>query len=104
VFRVLKRFRFLRGTAFDPFGYSAERRAERSLITEYEALIEEIIPALRPGNHWLAVQLASLPAEIRGYGPVKAAAMAKVGARRDELLQKFRIAAEAAPARESVVQ
>ncbi len=90
LFRVLKRLRFLRGTPCDPFGYGAERRAERRLIAEYEALIAEILTALSPENHALAVQLAALPAEIRGYGPVKAAAMAKTRTRHEELLRRFR--------------
>jgi indolepyruvate ferredoxin oxidoreductase len=70
-FRVLARFRGLRGTAFDPFGYSADRRLERQLIDDYFALIEKLLARLSSENHALAVQLASLPEKIRGFGPVK---------------------------------
>ena len=76
-FRVLARARFLRGTPFDPFGHSAERRAERRLIRDYEALIEEILGALDADRLEAALALAALPDEIRGFGPIKAAAIAQ---------------------------
>jgi indolepyruvate ferredoxin oxidoreductase len=69
--RHLARFRRLRGTPLDPFGYSAERRLERRLIAEYEAVIEEVLAQLGPANHESAVELARLPERIRGYGHVK---------------------------------
>jgi len=69
--RLLARMKFLRGTPLDPFGYSAERRTERALITEYEGLLDELTTRLDPGNHAQAVALARLPEQIRGYGPVK---------------------------------
>ena len=90
VFRVLKRLRFLRGTLFDPFARTADRKAERQLLAEYETLIEEIVPALRPENHSIAVALAALPDQIRGYGPIKAAAIETARTRRAELLERFR--------------
>jgi indolepyruvate ferredoxin oxidoreductase len=93
LFRVLKRLRFLRGGFFDPFARSADRKAERALIAEYEALIEEIVPTLRPDNHALAVALAALPDQIRGYGPIKAAAIEDARRRRVELLDRYRKAA-----------
>jgi indolepyruvate ferredoxin oxidoreductase len=70
-FRLLARLRFLRGTAFDPFGRTQERRAERRLITEYEAVIDEVLARLGHDNHRLAVDLAAIPDRIRGYGHVK---------------------------------
>ncbi len=60
-FGLLARLKFLRGTALDPFGRTAERRIERRLITDYEALIEEILAGLDHDRHRLAVALASLP-------------------------------------------
>jgi indolepyruvate ferredoxin oxidoreductase len=68
--------RFLRGTPFDVFGYTQERRTERALIGWYEGLIDNLLPQL--GTRPLAslVAIASLPDEIRGYGPVKDAAIA----------------------------
>ena len=70
-FRVLAKMRGLRGTAFDVFGRTAERRMERALPGEYETLVDELVAALAPHNHDLAVQLAQIPEHIRGYGHVK---------------------------------
>ena len=70
-FRLLAKLRGLRGTAFDIFGYTQERRMERQLIGEYEVTIEELVGRLTGDNHALAVKIASIPEEIRGYGHVK---------------------------------
>jgi indolepyruvate ferredoxin oxidoreductase len=80
----------LRLSLFDPFGYSSERRKERRLISEYEALCEELTAALAPGNHALALALAALPEKIRGYGHVKARAIAAVAAERERLVERWR--------------
>jgi len=69
--RLLARMKGLRGTAFDPFGRTAERRAERALIAEYRACIEQLLSALNAGNAALAAEIARIPEEIRGYGHVK---------------------------------
>jgi indolepyruvate ferredoxin oxidoreductase len=75
VFRLLARSKFLRGTWADPFGYTAERRLERQMIAEYEALlVSQVIPGLTTANLALAVEIARLPLSIRGFGHVKAAA------------------------------
>jgi indolepyruvate ferredoxin oxidoreductase len=89
-FGLLARFCFLRGTPLDPFGHSRERRAERRLIRDYEALIAEILATLDAGRLESAVALAALPDEIRGFGPVKAAAIAQAQARKADLLERFR--------------
>ena len=89
-FRALARLRRLRGTAFDIFGHTAERRAERRLIAEYEAILDEIERALSPENHQTAVELARLPLEIRGFGHVKEANLKRAKAREAELLARFR--------------
>jgi indolepyruvate ferredoxin oxidoreductase len=89
-FSLLAKLKFLRGTRFDPFGRTEERRTERRLITEYEALIAELTDKLSPENHRFAMALASLPEQIRGYGHIKDAAIAKVKAREAELLTCFR--------------
>jgi indolepyruvate ferredoxin oxidoreductase len=89
-FRLLAKLKVLRGTAFDPFGHSAERKEERRLIGEYEATVAELIAGLNPGNHRAAVALASLPDAIRGYGHVKEKAIAEAALRRNELLEHFR--------------
>jgi indolepyruvate ferredoxin oxidoreductase len=90
VFRVLAALKGLRGTAFDIFGYSAERRQERALIREYEGLIDELLGALAPNNHSLAVKLASIPDDIRGYGHVKDAHLAKARRKQTDLLYQWR--------------
>ncbi|MCA3237363.1 MAG: indolepyruvate ferredoxin oxidoreductase family protein [Curvibacter sp.] len=72
VFSLLARLKFLRGTALDPFGRTEERREERALIAEYRADIEELLGGLSPVNHALALELARVPEQIRGYGHVKA--------------------------------
>jgi indolepyruvate ferredoxin oxidoreductase len=88
-FGVLAKFRFLRGTPFDPFGYTAERRMERKLVRDYEGLLAETLDRLTGENHHLVVGLAAIPEKIRGYGPVKqrhlAAAKAEEAALRDQL-------------------
>ncbi len=81
-FRVLSKFKFLRGTPLDIFGYSAERRTERRLISDYEAMVGEIIASLTPGNYDVAVTLAMYPEKIRGYGHVKARHLAAAQGRK----------------------
>ena len=75
--------------AFDIFGRTAERRAERRLIGEYEAMLDEIVAGLSPANHAAAVELASLPLEIRGFGHVKEANLARAKAKEAGLLDRF---------------
>ena len=98
VFKVLARLKGLRGTALDPFGHTAERRAERAQIAEYERTVEELLDGLCQANYDDAVTIADLPEEIRGFGHIKAAAIEKVRARRDTLLQSFRNPAQRAAA------
>ncbi|MBI1396650.1 MAG: indolepyruvate ferredoxin oxidoreductase family protein [Betaproteobacteria bacterium] len=98
-FRVLARLRFLRGTAFDIFGRTAERRRERALIAEYETTIAELLGRLDPENHPLAVRIASIPEEIRGFGHVKERHLDAAKRREAELLQAFRSGAR--PQREA---
>ncbi len=100
--RLLARARGLRGTRFDPFGYSAERRMERALIEHYLVLLDELLPRLDPARLPLAVEIASLPMSIRGFGHVKLAAAEAARLRQAELLHRFdpsRWAAPAGPAR-----
>ncbi|MSU89030.1 indolepyruvate ferredoxin oxidoreductase family protein [Rhodobacteraceae bacterium 2CG4] len=89
-FGVLAPFKVLRGTPFDPFGYSAERRMERALIRDYEAEIAALL-ADWPADHAdIARALAELPLQIRGFGPVKEQAANAAAARRDELRAALR--------------
>ena len=71
LFRLLARLKGLRGSAFDPFGRSEERRTERALIGEYRASIEAVLAKLAPSNHELAVEIARIPEQIKGFGHVK---------------------------------
>jgi indolepyruvate ferredoxin oxidoreductase len=70
-FGVLAKLRFLRGTAFDPFGYTEERKQERALITAYRATLSRLLAQLTPDNLEQVVAVARIPEEIRGYGHVK---------------------------------
>jgi indolepyruvate ferredoxin oxidoreductase len=88
--RVLARLRRLRGGALDVFGRTAERRRERALIGEYEALVDELLVRLAPHNHALAVDLARIPEDIRGYGHVKARHVDAAKRKEAELLARFR--------------
>jgi indolepyruvate ferredoxin oxidoreductase len=94
-FKVLAKLRFLRGTALDAFGYTEERRTERRLIQDYERVVEELLARLSPDNHALAVQIASIPEEIRGYGHVKARHLAAAKAKEAKLLETWRAPREA---------
>jgi indolepyruvate ferredoxin oxidoreductase len=91
---VLAKLRFLRGTALDVFGKTEERRTERALIVEYEALVRELISGLNSGlnaeTRALAVELASLPDGIRGYGHVKENNLKGVRTKWSQLLAKWR--------------
>jgi indolepyruvate ferredoxin oxidoreductase len=88
-FRLMAPLRFLRGTIFDPFGYSKERRGERGLIDDYERTLASVLTDLRPDTLDLAIQLASLPEQIRGFGHVKAESMSRAETRHSELMNEF---------------
>ncbi|HXX09455.1 MAG TPA: indolepyruvate ferredoxin oxidoreductase family protein [Pseudolabrys sp.] len=90
VFTLLAKLRFLRGTGFDPFGYTTERRMERQLVATYEKRLDEILENLTANNHQVAVALAMLPEKIRGFGPVKQRHLAAAKAEEAELLEQFR--------------
>ncbi len=71
VFKVLSQLKFLRGTAFDVFGRTEERQTERALIQEYKDAVEELLVSLNAQNHALAVNVAKVPEQIKGFGHVK---------------------------------
>jgi indolepyruvate ferredoxin oxidoreductase len=85
---MLARLKGLRGTPFDPFGYTRERRTERKLIAWYEALIERMLGELDAARLADLVAIAKAPMEIRGYGPVKEAAIASVKTEVESLLAR----------------
>jgi indolepyruvate ferredoxin oxidoreductase len=80
----------LRGTPFDLFGRTEERKMERSLIAQYERDMGEVLQKVRPETLDIAVALAELPLKIRGFGPVKAQNEAKAAKEREALLQQLR--------------
>ncbi|PCE26420.1 indolepyruvate ferredoxin oxidoreductase [Paraburkholderia acidicola] len=88
--RVLAKLKFLRGTGLDVFGKTEERRTERALIGEYEALVRELAGSLSPQKRALAIELASLPDGIRGYGHVKENNLKGVRTKWTALLAKWR--------------
>jgi len=89
VLAVMAKFKFLRGTPLDPFR-NEHRKVEQRLVGEYEARIDELLSALTPLNHTLAVEIASIPEHIRGFGLVKEEHLADARAREAELLEAFR--------------
>ncbi|ASM72607.1 MULTISPECIES: indolepyruvate ferredoxin oxidoreductase family protein [Roseobacteraceae] len=88
--RLMARFKGLRGTPLDVFGYTTERKMERALITQYEADMKQVLPQLTNDTRDAIVALAELPKSIRGFGPVKQANEAKAAKRREELLAVIR--------------
>ena len=92
VFQLLARLRRLRGTSFDIFARSEERRTERRLIVEYEALLDELLMQLSPASHAAAIELAALPLEIRGFGHIKHANLTRAKTKEATLLVRFRTA------------
>jgi indolepyruvate ferredoxin oxidoreductase len=86
-FAILSRLKALRGTLFDPFGYTAERRMERSLINQFESDFKSLASSVNSVNLDLLVELALLPLSIRGFGPVKQANEEKAQKRRAEILE-----------------
>jgi indolepyruvate ferredoxin oxidoreductase len=88
--RALAKFKAVRGTPLDVFGYSHERRTERQLIRDFEAQLEEIIARLTPDNHATAVGLANLPQKMRGFGHIKERNLKAAKAEEADLLAKFR--------------
>ena len=89
-FKMLAKLKGLRGTALDIFGRTEERKTERALIGEYRASIGEVIASLTAANQATALEIASLPEQIRGYGHVKERNLAAARVRWSELMAKWR--------------
>ena len=88
-FKVLARLKRLRGTPLDIFGRTAERKMERGLISDYEAMLQKILSGLSAEKLTSAVELAQLPDGIRGYAHVKEESLIEVGQRKTELMAAF---------------
>ncbi|WP_168794583.1 indolepyruvate ferredoxin oxidoreductase family protein [Paraburkholderia aromaticivorans] len=97
LFRVLEKFRFLRGSAFDVFGKTEERRNERELIAQYFALIDEFCATLDAARFDAAMKLANLPDEIRGFGHVKERSVLAAATKRERWLAEYRVDAAGTP-------
>jgi indolepyruvate ferredoxin oxidoreductase len=95
-FYVLAALKALRGTPFDLFGYSEERRMERRLLSEYESDLDRIADVLSAERIEAAVALASVPSLIRGFGHVKAANATKAAGERERLMVRLNNGPEAA--------
>jgi indolepyruvate ferredoxin oxidoreductase len=91
-FAVLKSLKSLRGTPLDLFGYAHERRVERRLITDYAHLIERLARDLAPNTLDVAVALANLPEEIRGFGHIKLASLETARLKQTDLVAQFEAA------------
>ncbi|WP_166415839.1 indolepyruvate ferredoxin oxidoreductase family protein [Cochlodiniinecator piscidefendens] len=89
-FKLLAKFKRLRGTPFDVFGYTAERKMERALIKQYERDMKDVLANVTPETEDVAIALARLPLDIRGYGPVKQANEANAAKQREALLASFK--------------
>ena len=90
LFQVLQHGKLLRGTPLDPFGWQADRRHERALIAQYRADLRGILPILRADTLAPAAELARLPLDIRGFGPIKEASLNEAAPRRAALLERLR--------------
>ena len=84
-FKLLARLRKVRGTVFDPFSYSADRKLDKQLLKDYQQLINHLVKALDKNNLGTYIQLAELPSEIRGYGPVREAAVEAIQEKQQSL-------------------
>jgi indolepyruvate ferredoxin oxidoreductase len=87
---LLARFKFLRGTPFDPFGWTAHRRLERRLVRDYEDTVEELLARLAPDTLDVSVRIASVPESIRGFDSVKERHLEVARGRQQELLAELR--------------
>jgi indolepyruvate ferredoxin oxidoreductase len=93
-FMVLARLKGLRGTAFDVFGRTDERRSERALIAQYRQAMEQVLTSLDAGNHALALEIARIPEQVKGYGHVRERNLAAARTQWEGLMAQW-----AAPAR-----
>jgi indolepyruvate ferredoxin oxidoreductase len=89
LFKVLAHLKGLRGTAFDPFGRTEERRTERALIGQYRSSIEQVIGQLSAANHEQAVEIARVPEQIKGFGHVKERNLHAARERWDALMREW---------------
>ena len=87
---ILRHLKFLRNGFFDPFNRSAHRRREWALVGEYETVVDELLRELNADNRDLAVEIARIPEQIRGFDTVKDSHIAAAKDKEAELLEAFR--------------
>lgn len=90
--RILAALKFLRGTPFDLFGMTAHRKLERSLVDWYRKTMEEVLSRLTPENEAIALEIASLPDQIRGFEGIKEASIARVRKEAEDKLAQMQTA------------
>jgi indolepyruvate ferredoxin oxidoreductase len=88
-YALLARLRWLRGSWADPFGYSAERRAERAAVDEYATAMQALSRRLNAGNLETMLELARLPQTVRGFGHVKARNAQQASMLRQQLMDRL---------------
>ena len=88
-FKLLRHLRAVRGTWMDVFGYTEERKRERQARDDYCAILVEICANLTPKNYESAVEMASLPEKIRGFGPVRLSHMIAAETELQALKKRF---------------
>ena len=88
-FGLLTRFKRLRGSRLDPFARSADRKLDRELLAEYEALLDKIVAGLDKNNHEVAIELASLPDQVRGFGHVRERHASHMHQQKAKLIARF---------------
>ena len=86
---ILSKFKFLRGTFLDPFGKTLERKMERQLINDYEYKVEKLLEGLSKKNYKLAIEIAKIPEQIRGYDLVKHNSLNSAKKHEKELFNEF---------------
>ncbi len=70
-FKVMSKFKRLRGSALDPFGYNPERKMERALAQAYPQIIDALLANLTADHLPWAIEVAGVFAKIRGFGHIK---------------------------------
>ena len=90
-FKALAALKGLRGSAFDIFGYTQERRQERNLVKQYQNTLKDVLPLLTPQNQTLIKEWANIPEQIKGFGHVKERNLKAAMQRWDSLLQQIKV-------------
>ena len=88
--KLLAKGKALRGSKLDIFGYTEERKTERRLIAQYRAIVTELLEHLDADKLALAIEIAQLPEQLRGYGHIKEKSLQQMRERQRSLLARYR--------------